>query len=509
MKKYLSLVLSFLGLLILVGCSDLNNNNNNNNGNDDLNYLFIDDYQLAVDEEAMIVINTSYSDYSDINFEIENDSNNIIIYKTNYLYALRGNTTTKVTASLNDKTCEFSVTVIGSKLDESKYTGTLFNEVEIESNNKVTDDFIVGADISSIAEVLKNGGKFYNSEGYPESAFLQLKNNGFNYVRIRVWNDPTGVDGRKYGGGNNDLDTAIKIGSIAKQLGFKILLCLHYSDFWADPAKQVMPKDWAELTTSDEVAAALKQFTFDVLDELDKAGAKADMVQIGNEITNGMLRHTVDDYNSLKDESKYKSVSNEVSGAISVSLSNFKKYLNAGISGAKESNPNIKIMIHMDRGGNTSACQTFFDRLTDINYDIIGISYYSFYHGSITNFGNNITNLENRFNKQIIVAETSYAFTEEKNANNSSIFQGATNNKGWAITPTGQASKLKDITSRLLDLPRNNGIGWFYWEPAWLPVKGAGWAEAGTNGTWADQALFSYDGVALPSLSAIKTLTNR
>jgi arabinogalactan endo-1,4-beta-galactosidase len=164
-------------------------------------------------------------------------------------------------------------------------------------------------------------------------------------------------------------------------------------------------------------------------------------------------------------------------------------------------------MIHTDRGGNSWAAESFFGRLEgNVEYDYMGLSYYSFYHGPISNFENNINNLYEKFGKPVIVAETSYAYTTESSAFNSSIFAGAGGSKAWPVTPEGQANSVGDIAKKLAALPDGAGAGIFYWEAAWLPVSGAGWAQSGTLGTWADQAFFSYDGVALPSLNVYNLL---
>ena len=168
-----------------------------------------------------------------------------------------------------------------------------YEPIEVEPVEGISDEFSMGMDISTIQNVFEGGGKFYNSEGNRESIYKLLKDNGFTYIRLRLWNEPYqyDADGNKlsYGGGMCDVDTIKEIAVDAKGLGFKLLLNFHYSDFWADPTYQVIPKMWENIETSEEMAKAVYDYTYETVTAFCEAGAKPDMVQIGNEITTGMF----------------------------------------------------------------------------------------------------------------------------------------------------------------------------------------------------------------------------
>ena len=175
-------------------------------------------------------------------------------------------------------------------------TGTLAMPLAVQAAEQVTikqvagvpADFIKGADVSMLAEVEKHGGKFYDEKGVEKDAMLILKENGFNYIRLRIWNDPKDAAGNGYGGGNNDLATTIALAKRAKANGMKFLLDFHYSDFWTDPGRQNKPKAWASMNI-EQMTQALHDYTKSTVAEFKKAGVLPDMVQIGNEINGGML----------------------------------------------------------------------------------------------------------------------------------------------------------------------------------------------------------------------------
>lgn len=147
--------------------------------------------------------------------------------------------------------------------------------------------FYVGGDLSSIIEVEENGGIFYDDAGNEKDVFKILKENGMSSIRIRIWNDPVDENGIPYANGHNDLDTAIQIGQRASALGMRVFIDFHYSDYWADPSSQVVPKDWKNLTF-EEKEQALYTYTKDSLQTLLDHNVNVTMVQIGNETTSGL-----------------------------------------------------------------------------------------------------------------------------------------------------------------------------------------------------------------------------
>ena len=164
-------------------------------------------------------------------------------------------------------------------------------DVFVQPVEGISDDFIRGMDASAVLSIEKSGAKYYGYDGKEQDVFKTLAESGVNYIRLRVWNDPYDADGNGYGGGNNDVATAVELGKRATEYGMKVSIDFHYSDFWADPKRQHAPKAWQGMT-ADEKADALYTFTRDSLKEILDAGVDVGMVQVGNEINNGMSDET-------------------------------------------------------------------------------------------------------------------------------------------------------------------------------------------------------------------------
>jgi len=487
-------ILVLLLMLVMISCQkdDLPKNA----------FIHIYDVSIAVDELKEIVVNTNLSDLDGLVFETASPD---ILIDEHRIYGIRAGSTSLVTATYKSLQTTFQVVVFP---DQVSVSGSLFDEVMIEPIDALSNrqDFIMGVDISSISEVIKRGGKFYDHQGVRTSIYQLLKDHGVNYIRIRLWNDPVSPLGITYGGGNNDLEVAKDIGHRAKLFGMKILLNFHYSDFWADPGKQIIPKAWANFTTAIQIKDAIYDFTFHVMEEMKKASAHVDMVQIGNEIAPGMITQGTNDYETINSATPNRfNLPTSISGSTS-NMNNLVMYLNAGLKASKDSHPDVLTMIHIDRGGNNTFYRTFFDRLEahQVDYDIIGMSYYVFYHGSLLSFKTNIEDIAQRYQKWIVVAETSYGFTNQNTAHASHILTQSYFD--YPLSPQGQVDVMRDIIEIVAQVNDQRGLGIFYWEPAWLPVAGAGWSSLSSPVTWANQALFSYQGIALPSLRIFKEL---
>lgn len=365
-------------------------------------------------------------------------------------------------------------------------------------------EYIKGADLSTLLEVERAGGKFYD-EGRERELYDILAGYGINYVRLRLWNDPYAPDGRPYGAGTDDLPTVIELAKRAKAHKMKVLLDCHYSDFWADPGKQLLPKAWRGMTVK-ELERAVYDYTADTLESMERAGATPDMVQIGNEVTNGFMWPY-----AKKPE-----------------YDNIARFISAGIRAVRRADPAIQVMLHLDNGGRNDLYREWFDNYTKRgeDFDIIGLSYYPFWHGTMAALKNNMDDLAARYRKDLVIAEVSMGFTMEDYAGYEKLAPDA--RKGMAttpelaagighpMTPEGQCDFLRDLFEIIDGVPDGRGKGFFYWEPAWIPVKGSEWAtpaaleytgEQGPGGNeWANQALFDYDGNALPSLAVIRDL---
>lgn len=363
---------------------------------------------------------------------------------------------------------------------------------------------ILGVDVSTYLEELAHGAKYYDGEREidPLDAF---RHNGVDWMRIRVWNDPRSESGEPYLAGTCDLDHYVRLATLAKSKGYRILMDLHYSDFWADPGKQMIPKAWQNFGM-DELEEAVYEFTACCLKVAGENGVLPEMVQVGNEITNGML---------------WPLGRLEVDGTRG-NYENFLRLVGAGCRAVRENAPETKIVLHLERSNDKAVYQEFFSEVegAGIEYDVIGASYYPYWHGTPDELFENLDACR-RFGKEIMIVELGYGFTteaysldgEEKRLvidKERAYVAGFT--EQYPVTPEGQAAFVHDFLARA----KENGIdGIFYWEPLWLPGEGICWAsEAGqsyiheegksTSNEWANQCLFDYGGRKLPAFDEYK-----
>lgn len=362
--------------------------------------------------------------------------------------------------------------------------------------------FIKGMDLSTLLELERCGAKYYE-DGKEKDILDIMKEHDVDTIRLRLWNDPKSEDGEPYGAGNNDLAETIAIGKKVTDAGFGVLLNFHYSDFWADPGKQIKPKAWKDFGV-DELEQAVYDFTLENLTKIIEAGVNVTMIQVGNELSNGLLwpEGKVPNYD------------------------NIAKFVNAGIRACRKVNADIPIMIHLDNGGNNELYVRWFTNFIERGeeFEYIGLSYYPFWHGSLDQLEFNMNDIAKRFNKDLIIAEVSMGFTMDSYQEYEKLADSE--RKGYATKPElvekidypmtieGQADFTKDFLNRVANVVDDHGKGFFWWEPAWIPVPGSGWAtpaslkymnDPGPCGNeWANQALFDYDGNVLPALDVIK-----
>ena len=357
--------------------------------------------------------------------------------------------------------------------------------IQVNPIEGLNPDFMMGADVSMLAQI----------EANEEDCLKILKDHGVNWIRLRIWNDPTDSTGAGLGGGNNDLERTVAIAKRAKAMGLKFLLDFHYSDWWADPGQQNKPKAWEGLN-SEQLQQAVYDYTAEVIQTLAKAGAMPDMVEIGNEVNDGML---------WPDGKITKQGSEKVGG-----YDGFANLLKHGIQAVRDNDPNnakpakkVKIMIHLANGGDNNLYRTIFDELTkrNVDFDIIGLSYYSYWHGPLDQLVSNMNDISERYHKNVVIAETAYAFTSEDADGHANLFgELAQNSGGYKATLQGQATAMRDVMAAVAQVPNARGLGIFYWEPDWIPVKGAGW-KTGEGNAWENQAMFDFKGNALPSIN--------
>lgn len=362
--------------------------------------------------------------------------------------------------------------------------------------------FIKGMDLSTLLELERCGAKYYD-HGAERDVLDIIKDYDVDTIRIRLWNDPKSEDGEPYGAGNNDLEETIAIGKKVTDAGFGVLLNFHYSDFWADPGKQIKPKAWANYG-ADELEKAVYDFTLESLQRVLDAGVNVTMIQVGNELSNGLLwpEGKVPNYD------------------------NIARFVSSGIRACRKLNPEIPIMIHLDNGGNNELYVRWFENYIKRgeDFEYIGLSYYPFWHGSLDALEFNMNDIAKRFGKELIIAEVSMGYTMEDYKDYEKLEDSE--RKGYATRPAlvekidypmtiqGQVDFTKDFLNRVSNVVNGLGMGFFWWEPAWIPVPGSGWAtpaslkymnDPGPCGNeWANQALFDYDGNALPTWEVIR-----
>ena len=361
-------------------------------------------------------------------------------------------------------------------------------------------EFIKGMDISTLLEQEACGARYFDN-GKEGDMLEILKRYGVNSVRLRLWNNPYDEAGNPYGAGTNDLEKTIIMAKRAKKLGMGFLLDYHYSDFWADPGKQTVPKEWKDYT-EEELGKAVFEYTKKTLEMFVKEGVSPTMIQVGNELTNGLLWPS-----GQKPE-----------------FDNIARYISAGIRGVREIDKEVPIMLHLDNGGKNDMYREWFDNYVrrGEDFQIIGFSYYPFWHGTLDELEYNMRDMAQRYHKEIIVAEVSMGFTMDDYADYEKLEPNErkgmatkpelVENLQYPMTKKGQSDFMQDIMERISSIP--GGRGFYYWEPGWIPVSGCGWAteaalaytgEKGQGGNeWANQALFDYDGNVLPALETIR-----
>lgn len=357
-------------------------------------------------------------------------------------------------------------------------TNVTSETLHVKKVENLPDDFIMGMDASCVPALEESGVKYYDHEGNEKDVYQILAENGINYIRVRIWNDPFDQNGNGYGGGNCDIENAIKVGARATKNGMKLLVNFHYSDFWADPVKQMVPKAWQGMSI-DEKSEALYEYTRDCLRKLTAAGVDVGMVQIGNE-TNGAM-----------------------CGESSAKTGGWKKItqlMNAGAKAVRETCPNALIAVHFANPEKVTNYESYSANLNyyGVDYDVFASSYYPFWHGTLDNLSDVLSNIAKKYNKKVMVAETSYAFTSENtDFYGNTIGEGGGIVKDYPFTQQGQANLVRDVIDTVVN-KMTNGIGVFYWEGTWITVGNnsyeenlAKWEKYGSG--WASSYAKQYD----------------
>lgn len=445
-------------------------------------------------------------------FDLENNSTITIVFEGEVPTDFWGGIDDVVLAVVPPVTREFH-------LDTTVSTYPVVDSEIHADKVELMNDFIMGFDVSSYVAIRKSGATFKDYDGNvltDQGFFDLLKESGVNYVRIRVWVDPTDGNGHTYGGGACDLNAAKTIGTYATNAGMRVLVDFHYSDFWTDPGKQTAPKAWKDLTLTDK-AETLRQYTEDSLQELINAGVDVGMVQVGNETTTGFCGES--------------------------NWTNMCTLFAAGSQGVQNieaaNNTQIMIAIHFTNpeSGNFSSFAQNLES-NGVVYDVFATSYYPYWHGTLANLKSELSKISKNYDKYVMVAETSYARTFEDgdgHENTESEKKKSSDTFPYPLGIQGQVTHVRNVVNTIASIDDNKGIGVFYWEPAWIPVQiydpdaanaaevlaqnkalwerdGSGWATSAASdydknvGTWYggsavdNEAVFDFDGTALESL---------
>jgi arabinogalactan endo-1,4-beta-galactosidase len=320
-------------------------------------------------------------------------------------------------------------------------------------------DYAVGADLSFLKQA-EDRGTVFKDEGKARPGLSIFKDHGYNWVRLRLFHTPKELP--------NNLEYTIALAKAAREQGFKFLLNYHYSDTWADPGKQYIPAAWKDMS-HEELVRAVFEYTRDTIAAFQAAGVMPDMVQIGNEVINGMLWPD---------------------GKLPGHWDRFADLVKAGMRGVEAgrgNGPRARIMIHIDRGGDLPGTRAFFDRLHSyhVEYDVIGQSYYPWWHGTLLDLRENLAFMSSEYKKPIILVEVAYCWRRAEYRRRPGPFPES---------PEGQRAFLDEVNRLVLATPGGSGV--FWWEPA-------------VTGPLRSRGFFDEDGNALPVIQVFDRFTRR
>ena len=335
--------------------------------------------------------------------------------------------------------------------DVAAQTGPVQAGILVDKVEGLAEDFIMGADVSSLLSLEASGVVFHDFDGNEADILKTMAEAGVNCIRVRVWNDPFDAQGKGYGGGNCTIDTAIELGARAAQYGIGLLVDFHYSDFWADPSKQQAPKAWEGMSL-DEKTQAIYDYTAECLKKLSDAGVAVKMVQIGNETTNGLCGET--------------------------SVPNVMKLMASAAQAVRDTAPETLIAVHYTNPESVDYnVKASLLRANGVDYDVFATSYYPYWHGTLENLVSQLSEVTEKYEKKVMVAEVSWAYTvEDTDGHGNTIGEELSYEKPYPFTVQGQARCVADVIEAVASIGEA-GIGVFYWEPAWIAVPGESWEE--------------------------------
>lgn len=327
------------------------------------------------------------------------------------------------------------------------------------SNDQVVQDENIRAADISFLPLLESENTVFKSNNQPEDVVSTLKKSGCNYIRIRLWHNPTD--------GHSGLNEVQSLAKRVRQKGMKVWLSVHFSDTWADPGNQKKPVAWQNLTF-EQLKDAVQIYTTQIIEETNP-----DIIQIGNETNDGMLWPE---------------------GRLSTNENRYLQLLAVASQAIRNSSSETKIMLHF---AGTDGADYYFNKVKTIDYDYIGLSYYPIWHGkNIEALKNMINQLGATYDKKVLIAETAYPFTLGYNDFTNNIL-GQENQliSAYPATELGQNNFLLALKTAIQE--STGGVGYCYWEPEWVAFRG----PTSTNGSpWENQALWDFDNNALSGL---------
>ncbi len=335
---------------------------------------------------------------------------------------------------------------------------------------------MLGADVSSLQRAEDLGAKYYYANGKAGDPLQILKDNGVNYIRLRIWVNPKD--------GYNNETKVLAFAKSVKAKGLKLMVDFHYSDTWTDQGHQSKPAAWANHNIS-QLQTDVYNYTYGVCTALKKQGTTPDSVQIGNEINTGMLWPQGEVTNN--------------------NFTNLALLLKSGYNATKACNSGTQVIIHTADANSDANARWFYDgiKAQGVKWDIIGLSYYCYWHGPMSNMSNVVSDLRSRYGKSVIIAETSYPFTAANADSETNTITSSTPCPGYPATWTGQYDNFRDI---LAAARAGGAVGVFYWEPTWIATPGNGWdpTNPSSGDGWDNQTLFNWGGVANPAIALFK-----
>lgn len=347
----------------------------------------------------------------------------------------------------------------------------------------------VGGDISLLTKYEEHGAKYLDNNGNPCGDLLSFfKQNGHNAMRVRLFVNPSNASTTDKGQGVcQDLDYVIKLAKRIKDNGFALMLDFHYSDSWADPAKQFTPKEWLSLS-DNELYTKIYEYTKDCLSKLNEAGATPDFIQPGNEISYGMLW-------GAEGSAHKKYYAGQESNR-----ERFTTLLKNAIKACREECPQAKIILHTERVPNTTYLGNFYSDMKSagVDYDIVGLSYYPYWHKDLTQLDIAIKKMERDFaDKKIMIVETGYFHHwQPKDVENDY-------SSTWPISDDGQNKFTADLIEKLKT--HESVIGLFWWSME-SNEFGLDWNTKRVTDNWYNAGLFdNQTGRANKALSTLKT----